>query len=89
LNNVSKHAQAQMAWIVLDLTAPDSVSLSVRDDGAGFDPAHLEQFVQRGHLGLRQMRERVERRQGVFEILSQPGQGTEIRAVLPLEEGKR
>jgi PAS domain S-box-containing protein len=88
LNNVSKHAQAQVAWIVLDLASADIVSLSVRDDGVGFDPAHLEQFVQRGHLGLKQMRERVERRKGTFEIRSQPGSGTEIRAVLPLGEVK-
>jgi PAS domain S-box-containing protein len=89
LNNVSRHAQAGMAWIVLDLVSPVAVSLSVRDDGVGFDPAHLEPFAQRRHLGLKQMRERVERRQGRFEIHSQAGQGTEIRAVLPLEEGKR
>jgi PAS domain S-box-containing protein len=88
LNNISKHAQARMAWIVLDLAAPAVVSLSVRDDGVGFDPAHQEQFAQHGHLGLKQMRERVERRKGTFEIHSQPGQGTEIRAVLPLGEVK-
>jgi signal transduction histidine kinase len=86
LNNISKHAQAPMAWIVLDLESPDVVSLGIRDDGTGFDPAHLEQFVQRGHLGLKQMRERVERLKGTFEIRSQPGSGTQIHAVLPLGE---
>ena len=86
LNNVSKHAQAQMAWTVLDLASSAVVSLSVRDDGVGFDPAHAERFVQRGHLGLKQMRERVERLNGTFEIRSQPGSGTEICAVLPLGE---
>jgi PAS domain S-box-containing protein len=84
LNNVGKHAQAQMAWIELDLNAPDAVSLNVRDDGVGFDPDILDQIVQRGHLGLKQMQERVENLKGVFELHSQPGGGTEVKIVLPL-----
>ncbi len=84
LNNVSKHAQAQMAWVELDLESPDVVTLAVRDDGVGFDPAILDQAVQRGHLGLKQMRERVENLKGMFELRSQPGSGTEIQVVLPL-----
>jgi signal transduction histidine kinase len=84
LNNVSKHAQAQMAWVELDLESPDAVTLAVRDDGVGFDPAILDQAVQRGHLGLKQMRERVENLNGTFKLRSQPGSGTEIRVVLPL-----
>jgi PAS domain S-box-containing protein len=82
LNNVGKHAQASIVWIKLDLTLPDAVKLSVRDDGVGFDPGTL--IVQRGHLGLKQMRERVENLQGVFELHSQPANGTEIQVVLPL-----
>jgi PAS domain S-box-containing protein len=84
LNNVGKHAQADMVWIGLDLDAPDAVTLRVRDDGVGFAPAMLEQIVQCGHLGLKQMRERVENLNGVFELHSQPGGGTEITIVLPL-----
>jgi signal transduction histidine kinase len=83
LNNVAKHAQASMVWIELDLESPESVTLKVRDDGGGFDPAILGEVVQRGHLGLKQMRERVENLKGVFELRSQPGRGTEIQAVLP------
>jgi PAS domain S-box-containing protein len=83
LNNVSKHAQAQMVWIELDLESPDAITLSIRDDGVGFDPATLDQMVQRGHLGLKQMRERVENLRGAFELHSLPGSGAEIRVVLP------
>jgi len=88
LNNVSKHAQAGMVWIELNLESPEVVTLKVRDDGVGFDPAILGQVVQHGHLGLKQMRERVENLKGVFELSSQSGSGTEIQAVLPLT-GKR
>jgi PAS domain S-box-containing protein len=84
LHNIGKHAQASMAWIELDLESPNAVTLSVRDDGLGFDPAILDPIVQRGHLGLKQMRERVENLRGAFELHSQPGSGTEIHVVLPL-----
>ena len=84
LNNVGKHAQAQTVWIELNLESPGTVTLSVRDDGVGFDPATLGQMAQRGHLGLKQMRERVENLRGTFELHSQPGSGTEIHIVLPL-----
>jgi PAS domain S-box-containing protein len=83
LNNAGKHAQAQMIWIALDLESPDAVKLSVRDDGVGFDSAILDQAVRRGHLGLKQMRERVENLNGTFEIHSQMGSGTEICVALP------
>jgi PAS domain S-box-containing protein len=83
LNNVGKHSSASMVWVALDLTSPDAVRLSVRDDGVGFDPGILDRILQRGHLGLRQMRERVEKLKGTFELYSQEGHGTEIRIVLP------
>jgi PAS domain S-box-containing protein len=87
LNNVGKHARAQMVWVALDLESPDVVRLSVRDDGEGFDPAGLEQAVRRGHLGLKQMRERVENLNGTFSLNSQPGEGTEICVTLSLRGG--
>jgi PAS domain S-box-containing protein len=87
LNNVGKHARAQMVWVALDLESPDVVRLSVRDDGEGLDPAGLEQAVRRGHLGLQQMRERVENLNGTFSLHSQPGEGTEICVRLSLRGG--
>jgi len=98
LNNAGKHARAQTIWIALDLTSPAVVALSIRDDGVGFDPAmageytreageytrELDQASQRRHLGLKQMRERVENLKGTFEVHSQLGSGTEIRVILPM-----
>ena len=55
-----------------------------RERGLGFDPAGLEETVRNGHLGLKQMRERVEAAGGTLDIDSQPGQGTEVRIALPL-----
>jgi two-component system NarL family sensor kinase len=76
-----------MVRVILELESSNAVKLSVRDDGAGFDPAILDQAVRRGHLGLKQMRERVENLNGTFELHSQPGSGTEIYVVLPLGGG--
>lgn len=84
LHNAGKHAQASGVWVELDLETAGAVTLRVRDDGVGFDPTLLEQAVGHGHLGLTQMRERVESLQGTFTLRSRPGGGTEIRVTLPL-----
>jgi PAS domain S-box-containing protein len=84
LRNVGKHAQASLVWLALDLTQDEAIGLTIRDNGLGFDPASLEGAVRNGHLGLKQMRERVEEARGKLEVVSQPGQGTEVRVVLPL-----
>jgi PAS domain S-box-containing protein len=84
LHNVGKHAQASLVWLALDLTQDEAIGLTIRDNGLGFDPASLEGVVRSGHLGLKQMRERVEEAGGKLEVVSQSGQGTEVRVVLPL-----
>ena len=86
LNNVGKHALARTVWIVLDLRSADEVALAIRDDGVGFDLAILDQAVRHGHLGFKQMRERVEALKGTFLVKSKAGSGTEINVVLPLSK---
>jgi two-component system, NarL family, sensor histidine kinase DevS len=78
LSNVGKHADA--ARVGVTVTAHRSrVELRVADDGRGFDPD--EPSTGFGLLG---MRERVGLVGGSFEISSRPGEGTEVRVVLPL-----
>jgi signal transduction histidine kinase len=57
----------------------DELSFSVRDDGAGFDPA----LTRRG-VGMRSMAERVTSLGGSLEVRSSPGDGTLVSARLPL-----
>ena len=52
LTNVVRHAGASRAWLALHADA-EGVVLSVRDDGTGFSPEHVE------HGGIRNMRERA------------------------------
>jgi signal transduction histidine kinase len=64
----------------------DGVSLSVRDNGVGFDASHRDQMSE--HLGLLSMKERVRMAKGTLEVESTPLQGTQIRADIPLGEGE-
>jgi signal transduction histidine kinase len=77
LNNVAHHAQASTVHVVLQ-GRPFAISLSVQDDGTGFDARRV-----RG-LGLLGMEERVHHLGGSFAIDSQPGQGTLLKIDLPL-----
>jgi signal transduction histidine kinase len=81
LANVAKHAAASRAWITLSYMG-DVVTLDVRDDGAGFDPA-LAPDGDTGGFGLIAMRQRVQRLAGQLEIESEPGAGTVVSASLP------
>jgi signal transduction histidine kinase len=63
----------------------DLVSLSVHDNGTGFDQAHLSQTG--AHLGLLSMKERVRLAKGRFEIDSTPAKGTHVQVELPLTRG--
>lgn len=79
LHNVVKHAAAR--HVVLRLLADaGTVTLTVTDDGVGFDAR--DAFP--GHYGLRSMRERALELGGTFSLDTHPGQGTHIHATLPL-----
>ena len=81
LRNVERHAQASHIDIRLD-DAGDKLELRITDDGRGFDVKHVELSKDRG-IGLTNMRERVERNGGTFQLVSQPGH-TSLIASFPL-----
>ena len=86
LHNVVKHSGAGRAEIALRIARDGAVlTLSVSDDGVGFDPA-----VRRpGHLGLSTMRHRAAEIAGDIQFLSVPGGGTTVRATVPNRRGLR
>jgi signal transduction histidine kinase len=86
LNNVVKHASATQVTIHLSVDET-GVALEIEDDGLGFQQERREGHSQSG-LGLRTMRERAEALRGRLEISSTPGQGTVVKACLPLAEGE-
>src|SRR5438874_171735 len=84
LTNVHKHARAKMAEVTMNLQ-PSRVSVTVKDDGQGFDVARTEANLHKNkNLGLLSMRERAELEKGTLEIRSQPGRGTEVKVEIAL-----
>jgi len=78
LTNAVKHGHARRA--VVEIHEDDTtVYVTVRDDGAGFDPAE-----RTDGFGLLGMRERVQLLDGSLDIASAPGEGTTVRASFPV-----
>jgi len=75
LANVARHSKATLVQMVLT-TTDDTVTLSVSDNGQGFD------MSRQGHLGvgLLSMQERMEALGGEVQVESAPGKGTRIVA---------
>ncbi|MGI9609674.1 MAG: GAF domain-containing protein [Acidimicrobiia bacterium] len=82
LSNVRKHSGATLAYIELR-RENDMIVAEVRDDGSGFDPEHRE-LADLPRFGLAIMRERAEGIGGSLELVSSAGNGTRVRAELPL-----
>jgi len=75
LANVARHSKATLVQIILTTTG-DTVTLSVADNGQGFDTARSEH----PGVGLLSMQERMRALGGDVEVESTPGKGTRITA---------
>jgi PAS domain S-box-containing protein len=84
ITNIIRHSSAKSVAVKLRVEA-ERLTLSVRDDGVGFDPAAIQQKnTPHSSLGLVSMKERALLVRGGFEVHSAPGRGTEIRAWFPV-----
>jgi PAS domain S-box-containing protein len=81
LRNVARHAGTNEAEITLSLF-DNSIQLDVADFGMGFD---VEVARKNGGLGLASMEERIGSMRGRLEILTRPGRGSKLVAIIPLE----
>jgi len=77
LTNAIRHGGGRRASVDIR-EDEDSVRITVRDDGRGFDTT-----AKPTGFGLMGMRERAELLEGALEVESGPGQGTIIRATFP------
>jgi CheY-like chemotaxis protein len=85
LFNVVKHAHVDRATVDLARTADGALSITVADQGVGFDAATLVDRANIGQVGwgLFSIRERLTLLGGRFEIDSAPEQGTRFRLIAP------
>ena len=84
LDNVRKHAgEDARAWILVE-DEPDEVIVTVRDDGPGIPEGRLAQAEGEGRMGVAQsIRGRLRDLGGSAELISVPGQGTEVELKIP------
>ncbi len=89
LDNVRKHAgEGAQAWILLE-DEPDAVIVTVRDDGPGIPEGRLADAEREGRMGVAlSIRGRLRDLGGSAELLSVPGQGTEVELKVPRGNGK-
>ncbi|WP_328772242.1 MacS family sensor histidine kinase [Streptomyces sp. NBC_00286] len=84
LDNVHRHAgETVRAWILIE-DEPDAVIVTVRDDGPGIPEGRLAQAEGEGRMGVAlSIRGRLRDIGGTAELISIPGQGTEVELRAP------
>ena len=80
LSNIRKHSLAHNVTVSIDNR--QDFTLIIRDDGVGFDPAHLD-ALSGEHVGMGIMRERAQRIRAELEVSSKPDEGTTVTLTLP------
>ena len=88
LDNVAAHAgDGAKAWVLVE-DEPDAVTVTVRDDGAGFEPARLTAAAGEGRLGMTaSIRGRMADVGGTVTVVSAPGEGCEVELRVPRQGG--
>ncbi|MGO9260541.1 MAG: sensor histidine kinase [Bryobacteraceae bacterium] len=84
LLNAFRHARAKAIAMEIAYSGK-RLSIRVRDDGCGIDPAVL-QVGRDGHWGLSGMRERADRIGAHLQVMSNPTAGTEVHLPVPITQ---
>jgi signal transduction histidine kinase len=79
LANARKHAGGSASVVIALAYADDALTVTVRDDGCGFDPAEPA-----GGYGLTGLRARAAEVGGTAKVRSAPGEGTTVTVRLPV-----
>jgi signal transduction histidine kinase len=79
LANARKHAGSPVGVAIALTYAEEGLTVSVRDDGCGFDPGRV-----RGGYGLAGLRARAAEVGGTGRVRSAPGDGTTVTVRLPV-----
>jgi NarL family two-component system sensor histidine kinase LiaS len=80
LSNILRHSQATAVTVRLRVVGERTLHLRMMDNGVGFDA----EAVGTASFGLNTMRERAHDIGAVVDIVSNPGQGTQIEVKVPI-----
>lgn len=84
LSNVARHSQAGRAGVCLTFDA-ETITLTVEDNGIGFEmPESPAEMAPAGHYGLLGVQERAEAIGARLVLDAEPGTGTRLQVVLPV-----
>ncbi len=87
-NNARKYAEAELIRASVTIQE-DSIVVRIADNGNGFDVESVTGgYDQRGSFGMVNMRERAELLDGVLDLKSVPGKGTQITAFIPVPHSR-
>lgn len=78
LSNIVRHSGATEVYLELHETMRQ-ITLSIADNGHGFDPTAVTQGS-----GLKNMRQRAERVNGTIEVVSTPEHGSTLTLIIPV-----
>lgn len=85
-NNARKYAKADMIRASVTIQE-DSIVVRIADNGKGFDVDSVsDAYDSRGSFGMVNMRERAELLDGILDIKSYIGRGTQITAFIPIPQ---
>lgn len=79
VTNAIRHSQATQLDISLKMDK--FIQLTIVDDGVGMN---IDKVDQMQHFGLLGVRERAQALNGLFDLVSQPGEGTMISVTIPI-----
>lgn len=86
LNNIVKHSFAKKASVVVHIE-PTKITVTIHDNGQGFDREELISNPKKENFGLFGIEERLHLLNGTVDISSQLGEGTLVVLRLPIPEG--
>jgi signal transduction histidine kinase len=79
LANIALHSQATQVILQID-SSSEGMRVSLEDNGKGFD---VEKDQEKGGMGLKVIRDRVQMLGGTMEVHSTVGQGTHVLFQIP------
>ena len=80
INNALKYSEATK--IAIDLRFDGRLSLSIKDNGRGFD---VGKITESEGIGWKNIYSRVEMLSGIINISSRKGNGTQVNLEIPLD----